>query len=46
MTAEADQLQVRRRVSAAPNGLHDRIVRLLAVVLPMGVGVHASHGRV
>ena len=39
MTAEADQLQVRRRVSAAPNGLHDRIVRLLAVVLPMGVGV-------
>ena len=39
MTAEADRLQVRRRVSAAPGGLHDRIVRLLAVVLPMGVGV-------
>ena len=39
MTAEADRLQVRRRVSAAPGGLHDRIVRLLAVVLPMGVGL-------
>jgi lipopolysaccharide export system protein LptC len=39
MTVEADQLQVRRRVSAAPNGMHDRIVRLLAVALPMAVGV-------
>lgn len=39
MTAEADRLQVRRRISAAPGGLHDRIVRLLAVALPMGVGV-------
>ena len=39
MTILADQLQVRRRVSAAPGGLHDRIVRMLAVVLPMAVGV-------
>ena len=39
MTQAADQLQVRRRVSAAPGGLHDRVVSLLAVVLPMGVGV-------
>jgi lipopolysaccharide export system protein LptC len=39
VTIQADQLQVRRRVSAAPGGLHDRIVRLLAVALPTGVGV-------
>ena len=42
MTQAADQLQIRRRISAAPGGLHDRIVGVLAVVLPMGVGVLAA----
>ncbi len=39
MTQQADQVRTRRRSFAAPGGSHDRIVRILAVALPAGVGV-------
>ncbi len=39
MTAEGDIIRDRRRAFAAPGGSHDRIVRLLSVWLPAGVGV-------
>jgi len=38
MTLRADQMRDRRRVFAAPGGSHDRMVRLLAVVLPGLIG--------
>lgn len=41
-TQEAEQLRSRRQHFAAPGGSHDRLVRLLARVLPMGVGVLAA----
>lgn len=41
-TAEATALRSRRQRFAAPGGSHDRLVRLLAVVLPMGIGVVAA----
>ena len=41
-TAEAKALRSRRQRFAAPGGSHDRLVRLLAVVLPMGVGIVAA----
>lgn len=39
MTQQADQVRTRRRGFAAPGGFHDRLVRILAVALPAGVGV-------
>jgi len=39
MTVEADLLRNERRAFAAPGGSHDRTLRLLNSVLPMGVGV-------
>ncbi len=41
-TQEAKQLRSRRQRFAAPGGRHDRLVSLLARVLPMGVGVVAA----
>lgn len=41
-TQEAEQLRSRRQHFAAPGGSHDRMVRFLARVLPMGVGVLAA----
>ncbi|WP_017664404.1 LPS export ABC transporter periplasmic protein LptC [Porphyrobacter sp. AAP82] len=41
-TSEARALRSRRQTLAAPGGSHDRTVRLLARVLPMGVGVIAA----
>lgn len=41
-TQEAKALRSRRQHFAAPGGSHDRIVSLLAKVLPMGVGVIAA----
>lgn len=41
-TSEARALRSRRQTLAAPGGSHDRMVRLLARVLPMGVGVIAA----
>jgi len=41
-TSEARLLRSRRQHFAAPGGSHDRMVRLLARVLPMGVGVIAA----
>ncbi|WP_066528414.1 LPS export ABC transporter periplasmic protein LptC [Erythrobacter sp. CCH5-A1] len=41
-TNEARALRSRRQTLAAPGGSHDRMVRLLARVLPMGVGVIAA----
>lgn len=41
-TAEARALRSRRQRFAAPGGLHDRLVRLLAVALPIGIGVVAA----
>ena len=38
MTAEADQIRSRRRIFAAPGGLHDRLVRLGARGLPLLIG--------
>lgn len=38
-TQEAEQRRSRRQRFAAPGGSHDRLVRFLAIVLPMGVGV-------
>jgi lipopolysaccharide export system protein LptC len=41
-TNEARALRSRRQTFAAPGGSHDRLVRVLARVLPMGVGVLAA----
>jgi lipopolysaccharide export system protein LptC len=41
-TNEARALRSRRQHFAAPGGSHDRLVRVLARVLPMGVGVLAA----
>jgi len=41
-TSEARALRSRRQTFAAPGGSHDRLVRILARVLPMGVGVIAA----
>jgi lipopolysaccharide export system protein LptC len=41
-TSEARALRSRRQHLAAPGGSHDRLVRVLARVLPMGVGVLAA----
>lgn len=41
-TAEAKALRGRRQRFAAPGGSHDRLVRLLAVILPMGIGIVAA----
>lgn len=41
-TSEARALRSRRQTFAAPGGSHDRLVRVLARVLPMGVGVLAA----
>jgi len=41
-TSEARALRSRRQMLAAPGGSHDRLVRVLARVLPMGVGVIAA----
>lgn len=42
MTVAADQMRTRRQAFAAPGGSLDRIVRILAVGLPMAVGVVAA----
>lgn len=42
MTVQADQIRDRRRRFALPGGTHDRLVRLLAVALPAGIGVLAA----
>lgn len=42
VTAGAEALRSRRQSFAAPGGQHDRLVRLLARGLPMGVGVVAA----
>ncbi len=39
MTRQADILRDRRRVFAAPGSTHDRILRLLGLLLPAAVGV-------
>jgi lipopolysaccharide export system protein LptC len=41
-TQEAKALRSKRQHFAAPGGSHDRVVSLLAKVLPMGVGVVAA----
>ncbi|MCL9998156.1 MAG: LPS export ABC transporter periplasmic protein LptC [Erythrobacter sp.] len=41
-TSEARLLRSRRQTFAAPGGSHDRLVRVLARLLPMGVGVLAA----
>lgn len=38
MTVQADIMRTRRRVFAAPGGFHDRVVHVLARVLPAAVG--------
>ncbi|MEE4452044.1 LPS export ABC transporter periplasmic protein LptC [Novosphingobium resinovorum] len=42
MSVEAAQIQSRRRHFAAPGGSHDRLVALLAKVLPAGIGLVAA----
>lgn len=42
MSEEATQIRNRRRHLAAPGGSHDRLVALLAKVLPAGIGVIAA----
>jgi lipopolysaccharide export system protein LptC len=39
MTTRADQQRNRRQIFAAPGGSHDRVVRLLSVLLPGLIGV-------
>ncbi|MGI8943046.1 MAG: LPS export ABC transporter periplasmic protein LptC [Qipengyuania sp.] len=41
-TEEAARLRSRRQRFAAPGGSHDRLVKFLAMALPMGVGVLAA----
>lgn len=38
MTVLADQNRTRRQLSAAPGGAHDKLVRVLSVVLPASIG--------
>ena len=42
MTQQADLIRDRRRAFAAPGGLHDKLVRVLAVALPAGIGAIAA----
>ncbi|MCB2048920.1 MAG: LPS export ABC transporter periplasmic protein LptC [Novosphingobium sp.] len=42
MTVEADLIQDRRRRFATPGGSHDRLIRTLLKVLPIGIGVIAA----
>lgn len=42
MTERADQMRNRRQLFAAPGSRHDRLVRVLGVVLPSGIGVLAA----
>lgn len=42
MTVQADQMRSRRRHLAAPGGQHDKLVRILAIALPAGVGALAA----
>lgn len=42
MTVQADQMRSRRQHDAAPGGRHDKLVRVLAVALPAGVGMLAA----
>lgn len=42
MTQAADLIRNRRRAFALPGGSHDRLVRLLATLLPAGIGVVAA----
>lgn len=42
MTHQADMIRDKRRAFAAPGGSHDRLVRLLATVLPAAIGVIAA----
>lgn len=42
MTSAADTLRSRRRLWAAPGGSHDRLVKVLATWLPVGIGVIAA----
>ena len=42
MTQAADIMRGRRRAYAAPDGFHDALVRVLARVLPAGIGVVAA----
>lgn len=39
MTQRADLMRSRRRLTAAPGSRHDRMIRLLGVVLPSAIGV-------
>ena len=41
-TQEAKQLRSKRQRFAAPGGSHDKLVRFLATVLPVGVGIVAA----
>jgi len=42
MTVQAEKMRSRRQHIAAPGGQHDKLVRVLAVALPAGVGVLAA----
>lgn len=42
MSANADLMRSKRRAFAAPDGSHDRLVNLLAKLLPAGIGVVAA----
>jgi lipopolysaccharide export system protein LptC len=42
MTRAADIMRGRRRAYAAPGGFHDAMVRVLATVLPAGIGLVAA----
>lgn len=39
MTQRADQMRNRRQLFASPGSSHDRLVRILGMVLPAGIGV-------
>jgi lipopolysaccharide export system protein LptC len=42
MTQAADMMRGRRRAYAAPDGFHDALVRVLARLLPAGIGIVAA----
>lgn len=42
MSADAESLRGKRRFAAAPGGAHDRVIALLARVLPAAIGVVAA----
>jgi lipopolysaccharide export system protein LptC len=42
MTLQADIIRDKRRAFAAPGGFHDRLIGVLAKVLPAGIGVVAA----